>query len=151
MVQAETAEMLSSIQHLTNDLPRTFARLHRRMRYPDNELTPTQFSALAALFLNGPLSPTALAKIERVQLATMIPVITVLEYMGMIIRKRNPKDNRATIVVISAQGEEVLLKDRERDRERFTQWLGSLTAEKRSVLREALPVLNKLAEAKEWR
>lgn len=75
----------------------------------------------------------------------MTRVVSDLEERGLVIREPAPSDRRLVIVRLSREGEELLAADRKRRDAWINQRLRELTAEERDVLRQAVPLLEKLA------
>jgi len=123
-------------------------RLSRRLRTErsDNSLGLSQLSALATLYAQGPLSPTALADHERIQPPSMTRVITGLEELGLAVREAHPTDRRQAVIAISETGRALVEEDRHRRQAWLSGVLESLTDEERSALRAALPILEGLVD-----
>ena len=75
----------------------------------------------------------------------MTRVVSDLEERGLVIREPAPSDRRLVIVRLSREGEGLLAADRKRRDAWINQRLRELTAEERDVLRQAVPLLEKLA------
>lgn len=124
-------------------------RLARRLRNEreDPSLTLTQLSTLGTLRRRGPVTLGELAAAEQVQPPTMTRVVSDLEARGLVVREPDEKDRRLVIVRLTREGEALLAADRERRDAWLNQRLRELTAEERAVLRQAVPLLEKLAGA----
>ncbi|MEV1009188.1 MarR family transcriptional regulator [Streptomyces sp. NPDC049881] len=122
-------------------------RLSRRLRHlsGDRTLGLAELSALGTLARCGPLAPGELARKEHVQPPSMTRIITLLQERGLIELTPHPDDRRQKLVAVTGQAEEVL----EASRSRRNAWLADLAAEldeeEWAALREAAPVLHKLA------
>lgn len=126
------------------------ARLTRRLRSerdPDNELSVGQLSVLGALFRNGECSIGELAGQERVQPPSMTRTVNCLEEAGYIFRRPHDTDGRQVMVALAAKGVETLAADRRRRDAWLVQRLRELTPDQRFVLRQAAPILQRLADA----
>jgi DNA-binding MarR family transcriptional regulator len=136
---------------LASALRISVARLSRRLRSerdPDNELLPVgQLSVLGALFRNGECTVGELAALERVQPPSMTRTVNCLEEGGYVVRRKHETDRRQVVVALSTQGEETLAGDRRRREAWLAQRLRELTPEERSVLRQAAPIIERLAHA----
>ena len=123
-------------------------RLSRRLRTErsDTSLGLSQLSALATLYAQGPLSPTALADFERIQPPSMTRVITGLEEHGYAVREPHPTDRRQAVIAISDSGRALVEEDRHRRQAWLSGVLESLTDEERASLRAALPILEGLVD-----
>lgn len=123
------------------------ARLSRRLRRNDSYgLTPTQLAALATVERSGPLRLGDLAAAEGVAPSTLTRLVSVLEDSGYVRRDADPRDARASTLAITPKGHEMLENLREEGTAVLTQSLALLTAEQRSALATALPVLEQLAD-----
>ncbi len=126
------------------------ARLTRRLRSerdPDNELSVGQLSVLGTLYRCGTCSIGELAVQERVQPPSMTRTVNCLEEDGYVVRRPHETDRRQVVIELADKG----LRTLEADRRRRDAWLArrlrELTPEERSVLRQAAPVLERLAQA----
>ncbi len=136
-------------EQLTSALRIAVMRLARRLRAEksDDTLTLTQLSALASLAKCGPLSPTALAEIERVQPPSMTRVISHLEERGLATRVAHASDRRQSVIAISPAGQERIDEDRRRSRAWLARVLAGLGEQDRAVLEAAVPLLERLAQS----
>lgn len=136
---------------LASALRISVARLSRRLRSerdPDNELLPVgQLSVLGALFRNGECTVGELAALERVQPPSMTRTVNCLEEGGYVVRRKHETDRRQVVVALSPKGEQTLAGDRRRREAWLAQRLRELTPEERSVLRQAAPIIERLAHA----
>jgi DNA-binding MarR family transcriptional regulator len=125
------------------------ARLSRRLRSerdPDNELLPVgQLSVLGTLFRRGPSTVGQLAAEERVQPPSMTRTVNCLADGGYVVRRPHETDRRQVVVALSPRGEETLAADRKRRDVWLAQRLRELTPEERHVLRQAAPIIERLA------
>jgi len=125
-------------------------RLARRLRSErasggEHDLTLTQLATLATLDRDGPLTPGALAALERVQPPSMTRVLAELERRGLVERRPHPTDGRQVLVEVTTAARGRLRADRRRREEWLVEQFARLTDEEREVLRTALPVLERLA------
>ena len=136
---------------LASALRVSVARLSRRLRserHPENELLPVgQLSVLGLLFRHGERTVGELATLERVQPPSMTRTVRCLEDGGYVVRRRHATDGRQVVVALSDRGAETLAGDRRRRDAWLAQRLRELSAEERSVLRQAAPILERLASA----
>ena len=125
------------------------ARLSRRLRSerdPDNELLPVgQLSVLGTLFRRGPSTVGQLAAEERVQPPSMTRTVNCLADGGYVVRRPHETDRRQVVVALSPLGEETLAADRKRRDVWLAQRLRELTPDERHVLRQAAPIIERLA------
>jgi DNA-binding MarR family transcriptional regulator len=127
------------------------ARLSRRLRAerdPVNDvLSVGQLSVLGALSRNGQATVGELAALERVQPPSMTRTVNCLEEGGYVVRHKHETDGRQVVVALAAKGEESLAAERRRRDAWLAQRLRELTPEERSVLRQAAPLIERLANA----
>jgi DNA-binding MarR family transcriptional regulator len=123
------------------------ARLARRLRKHELAgLTPTQLAALATVERAGPMRLGDLAAAEGIAPSTLTRLVTALEESGLVRRHADPRDARASTLVITPRGQDTLERLRTESTLVLAASLQLLTAEQRSALAEALPVLELLAE-----
>ena len=123
------------------------ARLARRLRKHELAgLTPTQLAALATVERSGPMRLGDLAAAEGIAPSTLTRLVTALEESGYVRRHADPRDARASTLVITPRGQDTLERLRTESTLVLAASLQLLTAEQRSALAEALPVLELLAE-----
>ncbi|HEY0776192.1 MAG TPA: MarR family transcriptional regulator [Nocardioidaceae bacterium] len=124
------------------------ARLTRRIRSerdPHNELSLGQLSVLGSLYRGGACSIGELAALERVQPPSMTRTVNCLEGDGYVVRKPHATDGRQVVIELADKGRSTLEADRRRRDAWLAQRLRELTPQERSVLRQAAPILERLA------
>src|SRR3954468_7906486 len=85
------------------------ARTARRLRQEAGvDLSPSQTAALGTIERRGPLTPSEVASIERVQRPTATRVIARLEEAGGASRAADPRDRRPSLASIPAPGRALL-------------------------------------------
>jgi DNA-binding MarR family transcriptional regulator len=135
---------------LASALRVSVARLSRRLRserHPENELLPvSQLSVLGSLYRHGECTIGELAALERVQPPSMTRTVSGLADGGYVVRRRGDKDGRQVVVALSSRGVETLTADRRRRDAWLAQRLRELSVEERTVLRQAAPILERLAQ-----
>jgi DNA-binding MarR family transcriptional regulator len=122
-------------------------RLSRRLRGQrvDTSVTLTHLAALSTLKRFGPMSPGELAAHERVQPPSMTRVVVALEGMGLVTRTPHPTDGRQVVIDLTPAADELLATEARAREAWLTGQLQQLTAEERTVLREAAVIMDKLA------
>jgi DNA-binding MarR family transcriptional regulator len=143
-----TTATRNTIAELAATLRPSLLRVTRVVRNQrvDMSVTLTQLSAMGTLLKHGPMSAGELAAAERVQPPSMTKVLANLEERGLIRRETHPADKRQAIVSITEAGT-ALLDDERRSRDAWlSQQLAKLTPDERALLRNVVPVLDKLAE-----
>jgi DNA-binding MarR family transcriptional regulator len=135
---------------LASELRMSVMRLRRRLaneRHPDNELSLNAMAVLAGLHRFGQMTVGELAQRERVQPPSMTRTVTCLETDGYVERRRHETDGRQVVVVLTDLGRQTLLADRRRRDEWLALRLRELSPAERAVLRDAAPILERLANA----
>ncbi len=138
---------------LATSLRISVSRLARRMRAErvaqglQPELSDTQLAALAALEKHPAMTPSELAEHEKVQPPSITRVIASLEERGLIQRMPHSTDRRQVVLTVTDQGREVVKKLRKLREAWLAQRLRELSPVERAVLREALPILEKLSQS----
>jgi DNA-binding MarR family transcriptional regulator len=124
-------------------------RLSRRLRSErsDDTLGLSQLSALAMLARRGPMSPTALAELERIQPPSMTRVIAALEERSLVERAPHPSDRRQSVIAISDSGRQIVEEDNRRRAEWLAQRVERLTNDERRRLADALPILERIGQS----
>jgi DNA-binding MarR family transcriptional regulator len=122
-------------------------RLSRRLRHQrvDESLSPTEMAVLATLARCGSATPGELARKEHVQPPSMTRIVAMLEAKGLVHREPHPEDRRQVVVSRTEQADAMLAESRSKRNAWLAQLAEGLTDEERAVLRQAAPVLEKLA------
>jgi DNA-binding MarR family transcriptional regulator len=136
---------------LASALRVSVARLTRRLRTerdPDSDqLSPGQFAVLGLLDRLGECPVGELAAQERVQPPSMTRTVNCLEEGGYVTRRPHERDRRQVVVRLADRGKAAI----EAERRRRDAWLAvrlrELSPQERAVLRQAAPILEKLAKA----
>jgi DNA-binding MarR family transcriptional regulator len=150
-IMSPTVESASrSDTGLASELRFSVARLTRRLRNerdPDNPLSVGALSAMGILFREGECTVGVLAAHERVQPPSMTRTVNCLVEDGFALRRPHPTDGRQVLVDLTDKGREILLADRRRRDAWLARRLRELTPDERALLREAAPLLQRLATA----
>jgi DNA-binding MarR family transcriptional regulator len=109
-------------------------------------LTPTQASVLGLIVFRGPLSLGELADLEGLNPTMLSRVVSKLHAMGLIDRIPDPADLRSASVAATPEGAHIDQRVKSRRAAAVSQCMELLTAQHQSVLTEALPALEELAE-----
>jgi DNA-binding MarR family transcriptional regulator len=96
----------TSVREETAELVRlAVARSSRRLRQQaGRELSPSRAAALATIAREGPLTPSALAAIERISRPTTTRLIARLKEQGLVECTPDPNDGRSYLVALSEDG-----------------------------------------------
>jgi DNA-binding MarR family transcriptional regulator len=133
---------------LASELRLSVMRLRRRLsneREPENQLSSGALAVLGVLFRGGESTVGHLADHERVRPPSMTRTVNCLVEDGYVVRRQDGADKRQVLVSISDLGRATLLADRRRRDAWLSQRLRELSPHERAVLREAAPILERLA------
>lgn len=133
---------------LASSLRVAVMRLRRRLaseRDPHNELSLSAMAVLGGLFKEGEMTLGQLADREKVQPPSMTRTVNCLEEGGFVARRQSETDKRLVLVTITDLGRETVKADRVRRDAWLSHRLAELTQAERDTLREAAPILEKLA------
>lgn len=142
----------SSDAGLATSLRISVSRLARRMRAErvaqglQPELSDTQLAALAALEKHA-MTPGELADYEKVQPPSITRVIASLEERGLIRRMQHPSDRRQVVLTVTDQGRDFVRQVRQLRTAWLARRLEDLTPAERAVLKDAVPILDKLSQS----
>ena len=110
------------------------------------ELTPTAGSALATVERHGPLTPSELAEIERIQRPTATRILRVLGEAGLVDRTPDPADGRSSLVSVNGEGRERLRRLRGRKNAFLARRMREMPAEDLQALERAAAILERILE-----
>jgi DNA-binding MarR family transcriptional regulator len=133
---------------LASELRAAVMRMRRRLvseRHPDNDLGIGQMVVLALLLRLGDQTVGELARAERVQPPSRTRTVNCLESEGYVQRRPHDTDGRQVVVSLTDSGRAAVLADRQRRDAWLAQQLGTLSPAERATLREAAPILARLA------
>lgn len=122
-------------------------RSARRLRQEaDAGLSPSLTAALASIERHGPLTPSRLAEIERVQRPTATRVIAKLELDGLVERTDAPGDARSHLIAVTPAGSRLLARVRGRKNAYLARRLSRLSDEELRTLDEAAAILERMLD-----
>jgi DNA-binding MarR family transcriptional regulator len=121
-------------------------RIERVAQGLQPELSDSQLAALAALEKRT-MTPGELAENEKVQPPSITRVIASLEERGLIQRMPHPSDRRQVVLTVTDQGRDVVRKVRQLREAWLARRLRDLTPAERTILRDAVPILEKLSQS----
>jgi DNA-binding MarR family transcriptional regulator len=131
---------------LATDFEDAFTELARvLLPVSGDELSRTAASVLSHLDREGARRVTDLAAHQAVAQPTMTALVGRLEARGLVARRPDPDDARATRIEITPAGRAALHARRERRAAHVAQRLAALTSSERAALAAALPALRRLA------
>jgi DNA-binding MarR family transcriptional regulator len=121
------------------------ARTARRLRQEAGlDLSPSQSAALATIEAHGPLAPSALATLERIQRPTATRILARLEEAGLVERAGDPADGRVSLVSTSRRGAALLRRLRGRKNAYLARRLRGLEPDELRTLERATDILERL-------
>ena len=133
------------LSELASRLRMAIARTARRMRQEaGGELSPTLIAALATIDVHGPVTPSELAELERVQRPTATRIVAALHEQGLIERAADPSDGRGALLSTSAPGRALLRRVRRRKNAYLSRRLHDLDGDDVAALERAAEVLERL-------
>jgi len=135
----EAAGLLVALTRLTR-------QLRSRSRSANDDVTPSQTSALARIEQLGPLRLGVLAEVEGTSAATMCRIVDGLEERSLIARVPDPDDGRASNLQLSSEGGALLAELRSRSTEALRRALGELTAGEHTIVVETISLLERLGD-----
>ena len=111
------------------------------------DLGPSQSSALASIERHGPLTPSELAEIERIQRPSATRIVARLEEAELVERVVDPTDRRSFTVGINAAGSALMNKLRTRKNAYLAKRLRGLDEVDLATLDRAAEILEDLLES----
>jgi len=142
--EVETQRDLSGLAaHLRLVITRTARRLRQQA---GTDLGPSQLSALASVERHGPLTPSELARIERIQRPSATRIVARLEEAGLVERVADPTDRRSFTVGINGDGRALMNKLRTRKNAYLARRLRDLDEADLATLDRAAEILEDLLE-----
>ena len=122
-------------------------RTARRLRQEaGTELSPSQTAALATIERHGPLTPSGLADLERVQRPTATRIVARLTDEALIERVADPADGRSFTVAATPKGRALLNKLRTRKNAYLARRFRGLDQDDLAALERAAEILEQLLE-----
>ena len=144
-----SAGISDSAARSARDLRVVLSRLRRRIREvaTDEDLTPSQESALTLVGKHGAATASALASAEGVRPQSMAATLAALDQHGLIRRSPDPEDGRRQLVTLTEAGRE-RVEDNRQVRE---EWLARAfedryTETERRTILDALTLMERLSE-----
>jgi DNA-binding MarR family transcriptional regulator len=93
----------------------------------------------------GPLTPRALADVEKVSAPSMTRTVGCLVDDGLVERHDDPQDGRRVLLELTAEGRETLERTRRRRDRWMSERVAELTREERQALEVAAEILGRIA------
>jgi DNA-binding MarR family transcriptional regulator len=134
---------------LRTAIVRTARRLRQEAAAETTGLTPTSLAALATVERHGPMTPSEIARIERVKRPTITRTLGCLEREGLIDRAADPADGRSALVSVNAAGRERLRRLRKRKNAYLARRMRDLSDEEVETLARAAEILERMREGEQ--
>ena len=132
---------------LASRLRLVITRTARRLRQEaGTELSPSQTAALATIERHGPLTPSELAQLERVQRPTATRIVARLEDEALVERTSDPADGRSFTVAATPKGRALMGKLRTRKNAYLARRLQRVDYADLATLQRAAEILERLLE-----
>jgi len=122
-------------------------RTARRLRQQaGTDLGPSQTAALATVERHGPLTPSELAEVERIQRPTATRIVARLEEAGLVERVADPADKRSFTVSVTRDGRDLMQRLRTRKNAYLARRLRGVSQDDLETLERAVEILEDLLE-----
>ena len=142
-----TESKVADAAELPARLRLAIVRTARRLRQEaGTDLSPSLTSALATIERHGPLTPSELADIERVQRPSATRIVARLEKAGLVDRAADPSDGRVSLVTATRKGRSLLRRLRTRKNAYLARRMRDLDPDDVAALERAAEVLEHLLE-----
>lgn len=137
------------VAQLSSEMRVAVARLARRLRAEkaDDEMSAGQFSVLATLYREGPLTLRELSDLERVTPPSMTRTVNSLAEAGYVSRKGSDEDGRKVLLSATDAGGELVVATRRKRNAWLYHRLIELPAAERALLTQATTIIRELADS----
>jgi DNA-binding MarR family transcriptional regulator len=125
------------------------SRLARRLRAEAGhaEYSTAQVAVIRALLERGSATTSELARIEGVRPQSMSATVASLESLGVVDRRPDPQDARASRVFLTADGERGILAGRAAKQSWLIETMSErLTVEEQQILGEAAVLIERMLQ-----
>jgi DNA-binding MarR family transcriptional regulator len=145
---SSTPSALDNDAEIAARLRVALGRLHRLLlQQPGaHQVSFAQLSALVMIERHGPIRVGDLAQKERVAAPSMTRTLAGLVAAGWVEREPDPEDGRSFTVTLTASGHRLIAKVRQERTATLVQGMDRLSDDQRAALRDAIPVLEQLAD-----
>jgi DNA-binding MarR family transcriptional regulator len=137
-------------RHCALRLRASVSQLTRQLRaaLPADAISVAKLSVLALLHRLGPLTPSELARRERVRLQSLTRLLAELEAEGWLRRETHPADGRQSLLSLTKPGVKMLTADVHRREASLVDAIGAtLSATERAQLLRACALIDRVADA----
>ena len=147
MTETLDTTLTDSAARLRMAIVRTARRLRQEAAGEAGGLTPTSTAALATVERHGPLTPSELARLERVKRPTVTRTLGCLTRAGLIERTPDPADGRSALVSVNGAGRERLRRLRGRKNAYLARRMRDLPPDDVETLERAASILERMLES----
>ncbi len=147
--KATDIPLTDAAARLRMGIVRTARRLRQEAAAEATGLTPTSTSALATIERHGPLTPSELAKLERVKRPTVTRTLGCLEREGLVERTPDPADGRSALVSVNGAGRERLRRLRGRKNAYLARRMREMAVADVATLERAAEILEGMLESED--
>lgn len=139
----KSSHRMTPREQLADRLHSASIHLLRGLRRVDDRsgLSAPRLSALSVVVFAGPLRLGDLARAEQVRAPTMTRLVQELERDGLVRRRPDAEDARASRIEATAKGKRLLMEGRRRRVVALSDRLSKLSATQLEALREGVDVL----------
>lgn len=142
---ARSSPVIDEPPSLSSHLRLVILRMSRRLRQESvGDITASQMSALASIYLAGAASLGELATTERIAPPSMTRIVARLEEQGFVRRRHDATDRRVSRLEITLAGETLLAQTRSRRDAYLAERLQGLTDADREIVEAALPIFERI-------
>ena len=131
---------------VASELRVVLGQLVRRLR-AEHRFPLSHAAVLGRLDREGAQSVSDLALAERVRPQSMAQTVAELEAEGYVARRPDPDDRRRSLVELTEEGTATLHADRRQREGWLATAIAELSPEEQTILRDAVPLLRRLAES----
>ncbi|OYO31694.1 MarR family winged helix-turn-helix transcriptional regulator [Janthinobacterium sp. PC23-8] len=145
-----TIPLLDDPVHVAIRLRASVSALSRQMRAqaPMDGLGAARLSVLSHLYRLGTLTPTQVARHERVKLQTLTRLLAELEADGLLLRRPDAADARSTLLSLTPAGAQILSDEVRRREASLTAALEvALKPKERALLLDACALIDRVTVA----
>ena len=123
--------------------------LLRKLRREDaaSGLNAPRLSALSVIVFAGPVTLGDLAAAEQVRPPTMTRIVDALAEQRLVVKKKNARDARSTLIEATAAGRTLLMRGRERRVRALAAQIAALSPGERAALENAAEILKRVIAA----
>ena len=136
-------------KNLADKLHSSAIHLLRKLRREDaaSGLNAPRLSALSVVVFAGPVTLGDLAAAEQVRPPTMTRIVDALAEQGLVVKRKNARDGRSTLIHATATGKKLLMQGRERRVRALAAQIGALGPDDLAALGTATEILRKVIAA----